>query len=58
MRILICGGRDYSDIAGLFTTLDAIHHDHAVSVVIHGAARGADSLGASWAKSRGIPERP
>jgi hypothetical protein len=58
MRILVCGGRDYSDAAGLFAVLDAIHHDHPVSEVIHGTARGADSLGAKWAKARRIPERP
>jgi hypothetical protein len=57
MRILVCGGRVYADAARLFAVLDAIRHDHAVSEVIHGAARGADSLGANWAKDRGIPER-
>jgi hypothetical protein len=57
MRILVCGGRDYSDAARLFAMHNAIHHDRAASEVIHGAARGADSLGASWAKSRGIPAR-
>jgi hypothetical protein len=57
VRILVCGGRDYADATRLFIVLDAIHHDHAVNQVIHGAARGADSLGASWAKARRIPEQ-
>ena len=57
MRILLCGGRDYSDPARLYAVLDSIHRDHVVGEVIHGAARGADSLGATWAKARGIPER-
>lgn len=55
-RVLVCGGRDYADRERLFTVLD--HYRHAApsgfAVVIHGAARGADTLGGEWAKSRGV----
>jgi YspA, cpYpsA-related SLOG family len=55
MRILVCGGRDYSDGRALKEALDAIHAERPVTRLIHGAARGADSLAAGWARSRGIP---
>ncbi len=58
MRILVCGGRDYADIPALDTALDAIHAQRPVTRLIHGAARGADSLAAAWARSRGIPTLP
>jgi hypothetical protein len=55
MKILVCGGRDYSDAARVNSFLDAMHRVEPVTLLIHGAARGADSLGAAWAKSRGVP---
>jgi YspA, cpYpsA-related SLOG family len=55
MRILVCGGRNYAGHHALNAALDDIHAAQPVSQVIHGAARGADSLAAAWARSRGIP---
>lgn len=55
MRLLVCGGRDYTDKAAAWAALDRAHRKRAVSLVIHGAARGADTLGAAWAQERGIP---
>jgi hypothetical protein len=55
MRILVCGGRDYGDEIVLYAALDEIHGRRPVTRLIHGAARGADSLAAAWAKSRGVP---
>ena len=55
MRILVCGGRDYADTCALAEALDAIGRETAITHLIHGAARGADSLAAAWAKGRGIP---
>lgn len=51
-RILVCGGRDYTDRDRLFTELDAIAAKHEKLTVIHGHARGADSLADEWARSR------
>jgi len=59
-RILVCGGRNYADAPLLNTTLDNIVANiHAMAAgqnirLIHGAARGADSLAAAWASSRGL----
>jgi hypothetical protein len=55
MHVLVCGGRDYADVGALNEALDALHRERAVTLLIHGAARGADSLAAAWARSRGIP---
>ena len=55
MKALVCGGRDYANSRALDEALDAIHHEQAITRLIHGAARGADSLAAAWARSRGIP---
>jgi YspA, cpYpsA-related SLOG family len=55
MKILVCGGRAYADAPALYNALDAIHREKHVARLIHGAARGADSLAACWASSRGIP---
>lgn len=54
MKILVCGGREYADKARMFAVLDKIRADHLISHVIHGAARGADSLADAWALARGI----
>lgn len=55
MRVLVTGGRDYSDKARVFSVLAAVHSKHGVTVVIHGGARGADALSAEWARLRKIP---
>lgn len=59
MRILVCGGRDFNNKALLYRALDAITprtvpdqygNDMPRDVtIIHGAARGADSLADDWA---------
>jgi hypothetical protein len=52
MKILVCGGRDYdkhkriASVLGLFDELDPI--------IIHGAAKGADTLAAKWAQWKGF----
>ena len=58
MRILVCGGRDYANGHALDTVLDAIHAQRPVTRLIDGVLRGADSLAAAWARSRGIPTLP
>ena len=51
---LVCGGRDYKDREYVFKVLDQIHADIGISKIVHGAARGADSIGWAWAVTRGI----
>jgi len=57
MRILVTGGRDYSDQARLFAELDAIHAKRAITVIIQGECHtkvNADKLAKLWAHTRGI----
>jgi hypothetical protein len=57
MKLLVCGGRDYTDRAALFAALDYLHARRVIELIIHGAARGADKLAAEWAGARGIQSR-
>ena len=54
IRLLVTGGRDYNNKEELYTTLDSIASKYHVEVLIHGAARGADTLAGIWAKDRGV----
>lgn len=49
-RILVCGGRDYSDRGRLYSVLDAIRAEHGPLVVIQGGASGADWWAKRWAE--------
>lgn len=50
-RVLVCGGRDYTDLNRVWDVLDEIKPSH----VIEGGARGADDLASRWAFSREVP---
>jgi len=51
MIVLVTGGRNYADRAKLFATLDALQ---PISILIHGAAAGADRLAGEWCFLRGV----
>lgn len=59
-RILVCGGRAYDDRERVYRILDkAVEGINGSGRtwnirLIHGAAKGADSLAAKWAAERGI----
>jgi hypothetical protein len=55
MRVLVTGGRGFSNRTLLFATLDRLHASHAFTALVHGGASGADRLAGEWAASRGIP---
>ena len=54
MILLACGGRDFTDRDAVFRALDRAHAKRPVTMLIHGAARGADTLAGEWADDRGI----
>jgi hypothetical protein len=58
MRVLVCGGRDYYDAVRAYTVLDHYHVQRPFSIVIHGAAKGADNLAAEWATTRFVQAIP
>jgi hypothetical protein len=56
MKVLVCGGRDFQDEHFVFDWLDKLHKQYDFTQVIHGDARGADTLAKRWAKQEGIPQ--
>ena len=52
MKVLVCGGRDFTNQEMLFGALDKLDADERIGDVIHGAARGADMLAHEWAHQR------
>lgn len=56
MRLLVCGGREYLDADVLERSLDSIHQGPRgpIESIIHGGARGADTMAGDWARRRGI----
>lgn len=57
LRVLVCGGRDYTDKARVWRELDLIEEEHGICLVIHGGAPGADDFAESWAHAHGVPNR-
>lgn len=53
-RVLVCGGRDYSDEGQVAVILDAEHAHSPIGVIIHGHARGADTLADQWAARNNV----
>lgn len=49
MKVLVTGGRDYQDGARLSAELHAINRVTTITMMIDGAARGADQLAHVWA---------
>lgn len=54
MRLLVCGGRDFSDKRRAYAVLDRLHREHGIDVVIEGDARGADRIAGYWARRNRI----
>lgn len=53
-RVLVTGGRNYSNRSAVYSALDAVLRKSGISLLIHGDARGADTLAKDWAISRGV----
>ena len=47
-RVLVCGGRAYTDRGKVFEVLDGLHHKHGALIIIEGGAAGADTLADEW----------
>ncbi len=52
--VLACGGRTYANEERIFAVLDELHARKPITLLVHGAARGADTLAGSWADMRGV----
>lgn len=61
MKVLVCGSRTFNDQSIVDRILDGLDGGDGATCgdflwLIHGAARGADTLAAFWAERRGFPE--
>ena len=54
MRVIVCGGRDFDDRDSAFAALDRLHAETPITLVVHGGARGADTMAGEWAVARSI----
>lgn len=54
MHVLVTGGRNFADQGLVQSTLKAIHSKTPITLLIHGAASGADQLPGEWAVQIGI----
>ena len=50
MRVLVCGGRHYSNRQFVYRMLDLVHSRKPITAVIEGGSRGADALARDWAR--------
>lgn len=55
MRVLVCGGRFFSDFRLLLARLDELHSAYGITCIIEGEAPGADQMARRWAEYRGVP---
>lgn len=51
-KVLVTGSRDLKNYQPVYDALDKIYSQRAPLIVIHGAARGADSFADAWAVFR------
>jgi predicted Rossmann-fold nucleotide-binding protein len=49
MRVLVCGGRTYSDQEAVYSALHDLAEKHGWLTIIEGGASGADMLARWWA---------
>lgn len=54
MRILVCGGRKYSNASRLYGILGKLHRERGIDQIINGAASGADELATAWARANDV----
>jgi SLOG family YspA-like protein len=57
MRVLVCGGRNFTDVDLLNDTLNAIWDSRKITMILHGGAPGADTLASYWAELAEVPCR-
>lgn len=59
MRLIVCGGRNYNDAETISMALHAVRTLRGpIAALIHGDARGVDTIAGKWARENGIEEVP
>lgn len=54
MRVVVTGGRSYSDTKRVFAVLDELHARRPITALIEGGASGLDVRAKAWARQRGV----
>lgn len=54
-RMMITGSRKITDEDYIFECLNSIYKRRKFNLLIHGGARGVDTIAEKWAKKKGIP---
>lgn len=54
MKVLVCGGRDYTDAEMIASVLSKLHTEQRITNLITGGAKGADALAEQWAVEKKI----
>ena len=57
MRLLVCGGRNFTDTEAAYRILDRIHRERGIGCIIEGDARGADRIAGYWARKNRVENR-
>jgi len=55
VKVLVCGGRGFLNKGLLYHYMDALHSRFCFTELIHGGAKGADTLAGEWAMDWSIP---
>ena len=55
LRVIVCGGRTYTDADTVARVLDGLHWTRGgIALLAAGDAKGADALALAWASWRGV----
>lgn len=57
MKVLVTGGRAFANSEMLNERLNEFHEMFGITLLIHGGARGADTLARHWAIGNSVPEQ-
>ncbi|HVX20936.1 MAG TPA: DUF2493 domain-containing protein [Acidimicrobiales bacterium] len=54
MRVIVCGGRNFTGRAAVYRELDALLRENRTLTVVQGGAPGADDLALAWCMNPGV----
>lgn len=54
VTVIVCGSRTWTDQPHLWSTLDELYAAEPFDLLVHGGAKGADSLAHDWATANGV----
>lgn len=55
-KVAVTGGRDFDDTRHVAHVLNRLHQEDPISLLVHGAATGADALAVEWADANMVEQ--